>query len=187
MATIFESTKGKMTSERHIVSSRETSEIQILTVTVHFVIFWFTHVYFPTAPMNGKEKYCSLQVNVNSTVFNNSITQLQFDKYHLAIREDFSILHVSDKALRIVCCLRFFKSRTESFKLICIRICKQFMFALRTKGHSSYLNISSHIGNMSQAVNADSEREAKVKLFRDKLNDLQNIFKKFSEKKSSNA
>ncbi|GBN28476.1 hypothetical protein AVEN_90997-1 [Araneus ventricosus] len=40
---------------------------------------------------------------------------------------------------------------------------------------------------MSQAVNVDSEREAKVKLFRDKLNDLQNIFKKVSEKKSSNA
>ncbi|GBM78667.1 hypothetical protein AVEN_64543-1, partial [Araneus ventricosus] len=40
---------------------------------------------------------------------------------------------------------------------------------------------------MSQAVNVDSEYEAKVKLFRDKLNDLQNIFKKVSEKKSSNA
>ncbi|GBM78665.1 hypothetical protein AVEN_64541-1, partial [Araneus ventricosus] len=40
---------------------------------------------------------------------------------------------------------------------------------------------------MSQAVNVDSEREAKVKLFRDRLNDFQNIFKKVSEKKSSNA
>ncbi|GBN36196.1 hypothetical protein AVEN_181188-1 [Araneus ventricosus] len=116
MVTIFESTKGKITSERHIVSSRETSEIQILTATVHFVIFWFTHVYFPTASMDGKERCCSLQVNVNSTECN-SITQLQFDKYHLAIREDFSILHVSDKTLRKVCCFRYLKSRTESFKL----------------------------------------------------------------------
>ncbi|GBN84675.1 hypothetical protein AVEN_11615-1 [Araneus ventricosus] len=40
---------------------------------------------------------------------------------------------------------------------------------------------------MAQAVNVDSERDATVKRFRDKLNDLQNIFKKVSEKKSSNA
>ncbi|GBN15660.1 hypothetical protein AVEN_55904-1 [Araneus ventricosus] len=40
---------------------------------------------------------------------------------------------------------------------------------------------------MSKAVNVDSEREAEVNLFRDKLNDLQNIFKKVPENKSSNA
>ncbi|GBM16777.1 hypothetical protein AVEN_9370-1 [Araneus ventricosus] len=51
------------------------------------------------------------------------------------------------------------------------------------RGHKS----DKIVGNISQVVNVDSELEAKVKLFRDELNDLQNIFKNVSEKQSSNA